>query len=96
MNNNFYIIDLKHNDLIKVVGDFAVFMFGVQQVNMKIFCTVVRRSMNNIEKARKFGEQVFSSPKITKKTNMMLIEAQQCVQRMEIASLKRYVQIKQA
>ena len=75
MNNNFYIIDLKHNDLIRIIGDFAVFMYGVQQVNMKVFCTVVRRSMNNIEKARKYKEQIFQSVKLTKKTNMMLIEA---------------------
>ena len=76
MNNNFYIIGLKHNNLIRVVGDFAVFFFGIQQVNMKIFCTVVRRSNSNVQKARKFGMPIFQSVKLNKKTNMKLIEAQ--------------------
>ena len=52
MNNNFFIIDLKHNDLTKVIGDYGVFMYGIQQVNMNIFTTVIRSSKSHSDKAR--------------------------------------------
>lgn len=53
MNNKFFIIDLKHNDLTKVVGDYGVFFYGVQQVNMNLFTTVIRSSRNYSEKTKK-------------------------------------------
>jgi hypothetical protein len=28
INNNFFIINLKHNDLRKAIGDYGVFMYG--------------------------------------------------------------------
>jgi hypothetical protein len=40
LNNEFYLINLKHQDLTKTLNGI---MYGIQQVNMGLFCSLVKK-----------------------------------------------------
>lgn len=41
LNNEFYLVNLKHKDLIKVKNDIK---YGRQQLNMNLFCSIVQKT----------------------------------------------------
>ncbi len=43
LNNDYYLIHLKQTDLTKVRNNIH---YGVQQVNMKLYCSIVRKSLS--------------------------------------------------
>jgi hypothetical protein len=89
LNNEFYIVNLKHNDLSKVKG--GTYLYGVHNVNMNIFCSLIKRKICHVTGMASCREEY-----IGKKASLALIESQQSIQRMEIASLRRYSLIQQS
>lgn len=45
LNDDYYIINLKHTDMIKVRNGIK---YGMQQVNMNLFCSITRKTSNNV------------------------------------------------
>eukprot|EP00356_Strombidium_inclinatum_P015492 CAMPEP_0170490288 /NCGR_PEP_ID=MMETSP0208-20121228/8511_1 /TAXON_ID=197538 /ORGANISM="Strombidium inclinatum, Strain S3" /LENGTH=79 /DNA_ID=CAMNT_0010765601 /DNA_START=51 /DNA_END=290 /DNA_ORIENTATION=+ len=79
MNNDFYLINLKQHQLVQVRGQL---LYGIQQVNMGIFCSVVRLKKSSLdlpEEPRQGEELYVSETKKSQKINQQLINAQRCI-----------------
>jgi len=46
LNNDFFLVNLSHKDLVGVKGQIK---FGVQQVSMNLFCSIVRNIDSSLE-----------------------------------------------
>lgn len=97
MNNGFYLINLKHGDLTRTKNGI---MFGIQQLNMGLFCTIVRKcerkkDINHfcLNRSVDIEMEEMGQTKSQKMVTKMIINSAKTILRMEIASLKRYAQI---
>ena len=78
--------------------------YGIQQVSMDLYCSMVRQAVLkdklSLDKllTKDYDYDTFykAESKKNHKQNQKLLEAQQCIQRMEIASLRKYSFIKKA
>lgn len=86
LNNDYYLINLQQKDLIKVKNSI---IYGRQQVNMNLFCSITQKSTRKLKSEAM--DSHMSQAKINQKISSEMTESQQCIQRMEIASLKKFV-----
>lgn len=99
INNQFYLLNLKHKDLVRVKNDIK---YGRQQLNMNMFCSITRKIprtkyLDAASAGKKYdeSEDYNNETRLLSKCTQELIESQLCIQRMELATLRRFSQLVQ-